>query len=93
MLIEAVATAKPVRIFDLSFPRPAGLPTGRAVLFHLGRALGPARLRRDVSEIHRAQIAAGRAAWLGQAAPTSWNRLPLADTARAAERVRGLFDG
>ncbi|MFO1073589.1 MAG: mitochondrial fission ELM1 family protein [Geminicoccaceae bacterium] len=91
MLIEAVATGKPVLIFDLGFPRPKGRPTRRALIFHLGRALGPARLRRDVGEIHRAQIAAGRAAWLGQPAPARWQTAPLADTERAAARVRAWF--
>ena len=91
MLIEAVATGKPVLIFDLGFARPPGRPTRRALIFHLGRALGPARLRRDVGEIHRAQIAAGRAAWLGGPTPAIWQTAPLADTERAAARVRAWF--
>lgn len=95
MLVEAVATAKPVFIFDLADP-PGGrsafrLPSRRAWLFHLGRWFGPARLARDVGAIHRAQIAAGRAAWLGQPWPARPKPAALQDTARAAARVRALF--
>jgi mitochondrial fission protein ELM1 len=109
MLIEAVATGKPVLVFDLATGpgsmRPA-LPTDerpptarrlrqtlsvRSLAFHLGRRLGPRQLLRDVGAIHRAQVAAGRAAWLGQPWPSTGMVGPLEDTARAAARVRALF--
>lgn len=95
MLIEAVATGKPVLIFDLADEpcahRGCWPPSRRAWLYHLGRWLGPARLARDVGAIHRAQIAARRAAWLGQPWPVGQAPAPLQDTARAAARVRALF--
>lgn len=95
MLVEAVATAKPVFIFDLAGgvgDRPSfGLPSRRAWLFRLGRRLGPARLAREVGAIHRAQIAAGRAVWLGDPWRPGGKAAALQDTARAAARVRELF--
>jgi mitochondrial fission protein ELM1 len=91
MLIEAVATGKPVFIFDLatvSAPEPF---SRRALVFRLGRLLGPRQLLRDVGAIHRGQVEAGRAVWLGQPWPGDRRPLPLEDAARAAERVRSLF--
>ena len=106
MLVEAIATGKPVFIFDIAQdraatgggqeqerPRRGWLPTRRALLFHLGRLLGPTQLARDVGAIHRAQIAAGRAVWLGEPWPPDQRPSPLPDTARAAARVRELFGG
>jgi mitochondrial fission protein ELM1 len=97
MLVEAVATGKPVFIFDLgsSDRRSDGaldwLPTRRELVFHLGRLFGPAQLARDVGAIHRAQVTAGRAVWLGQSWMLAGRTLPLEDTSRAAARVRELF--
>jgi len=93
MLVEATATGKPVLIFNLADPPGAGqrLPTLRALTFHLGRALGPSQLLRDVSAIHAAQVAAGRAAWLGQSLPNGPMPPPPADAQAAAARVRVLF--
>lgn len=91
MLIEAIATAKPVFIFDLAKVRDRGLPSRRALLFWLGRWLGPARLVRDVGAIHRAQVAAGRAAWLGQAWPRAGSAPALDDASRAAARTKILL--
>lgn len=109
MLIEAVASGKPVHIFDLATgpgsmrpatERDARPPTERrlgqtlslrALAFQFGRRLGPRQLRRDVSAIHRAQVAAGRAVWLGQPWPDAGQPPPLEDTRRAADRVRALF--
>ena len=61
------------------------------VWYRLGQLAGPAQLRRDVGVIHRRQIAAGRAAWLGDAMPDPGAVAPLADTERAAARVRALL--
>lgn len=91
MLIEAVATGKPVLIFDLAAGGRRGLPRAGAVLWRLGRLLGPRRLVRDIGAIHQAQVAAGRAAWLGQPWVSSAAAPTLDDTARAAARVRALF--
>jgi hypothetical protein len=62
------------------------------VWYRLGQAVGPRQLRRDVGVIHRRQIAAGRAAWLGDPETDPGAAPPLADTERAAARVRALFD-
>jgi mitochondrial fission protein ELM1 len=106
MLVEAIATGKPVFIFDIAqdrvatdadlerqHPRTGWLPTRRSMVFHLGRLLGPTQLARDVGAIHRAQIAAGRAVWLGESWPPGHQPPPLLDTVRAAARVRVLFGG
>lgn len=94
MLIEAIASGKPVHIFDLATPGPAGgwrAPRLGAVLWRLGRMAGPRRLARDIGIIHRRQVAAGRAVWLDQPWNSGRTPPPLADTAHAAERVRALF--
>jgi uncharacterized protein len=93
MLVEAMAAGKPVQIYDLADAPGAGqrLPTLRALVFHLGRALGPRRLRRDVTAIHAAQVDAGRAAWLDQGLPNGPMPPPSADAQAAAARVRALF--
>ena len=111
MLIEAIATGRPVLVFDLArgpgSHRPAA-PAGVAVpplrwrerlrgfrmepvWYRLGQTVGPLQLRRDVGVIHRRQIAAGRAAWLGDPPPEPGTAPPLEDTSRAAARVRELF--
>ena len=61
------------------------------VWYRLGQTVGPLQLRRDVGVIHRRQIAAGRAAWLGDPPPEPGTAPPLEDTSRAAARVRELF--
>ena len=91
MLVEAMATGKPVFVFDLADPRDEGPLSRRALVFHLGRALGPRQLRRDVTAIHRAHLEAGRAVALGQPWPEGPQRGAPADAAIAAERVRALF--
>jgi mitochondrial fission protein ELM1 len=95
MLVEAVATGKPVFIFDLATAGGgSGLalaPTVRRLVWWLGRRFGPRQLLRDTGAIHRGQVAAGRAVWLGQPWPSGRNVPPLGDTARAAARVRALF--
>ena len=65
----------------------------RPFFYKLGMTVGPSRLTRDVSIIHRNQVAAGRASWLGsvdrgdvRASPT-----PIRDLERAADAVRALF--
>lgn len=105
MLVEAVATGKPVAIFELATGpgsrRPLAaqavgrvdwrLPSARAIVWHLGRLLGPRQLARDVTAVHEGQVAAGRAVWLGQPQPAGTRPAPLRDTERAAAAVRGLF--
>lgn len=58
--------------------------------YRLGIHMGPKRLTRDVTIIHRRLVADGRAVWLGE----PWadrDPPPLADRERAVERVRALF--
>lgn len=93
MLTEATATAKPVHIFDLADPPGRAPLTVRRAVFHLGRLLGPGRLARDVSAIHRLHLATGRAVPLGQPWPKGRVASPPADTAIASARVRAMFAG
>ncbi|MGD9509174.1 MAG: mitochondrial fission ELM1 family protein [Geminicoccaceae bacterium] len=93
MLTEATATGRPVFVFDLAEAPGEGRLTGRALLFHLGRALGPRQLRRDVTAIHRLHLEAGRAVPLGRPWPEGVLPRPLADAQAAAARVRALFAG
>ncbi|GIX29893.1 MAG: hypothetical protein KatS3mg124_0365 [Porticoccaceae bacterium] len=102
MLAEACATGKPVWMFDLGVGR--GSMSGRprqpgeegndlslkALAYRLLMRFGPRRLSRDLTLVHRALVAAGRAAWLGEAPP----RRPAAaadDLERAVARVRALM--
>ena len=93
MLVEAAATGKPVIIFDLADPPVPGcrVPTLRALIYRLGRAFGPRQLRRDVNAIHAAQVAAGRAVWVGQSLPDAPLPPPPADAQVAATKSRALF--
>lgn len=105
MLVEAIATTKPVLIFDLATgsgsKRPLMAPSAptderivpsmRALVWHLGRLLGPRQLARDVMTVHHGQVAAGRAGWLGAPRPDEAPPSPLRDTDRAAAAVRALF--
>lgn len=117
MLAEAIATAKPVYIFDLlrgggSNRPPVPVQSSIAkrglldrlgdfrlqpIAYKVGMVTGPQRLTRDVGIIHRRQVEAGRAAWLGPqwlndgGAKFSPSGGPLPDLQRAANRVRALF--
>ena len=111
MLVEAVASGRPVLVFDLArgpgSHRPPLPADGRVaplswrerlaglrlppLWFALGQRLGPRQLRRNVGAIHRRQIEAGRAAWLGEA--SSALTLPSAlpdELKRAAAAARRL---
>jgi hypothetical protein len=63
----------------------------RAMIYRASIHIGPQRLTRDVSIIHRRQIEAGRAVWLGRPWPEGPPPPPLGDIARAVARVRQLF--
>ncbi len=111
MLAEAIATGKPVWIFDLLRgkgshrpPVPPGIRRRtllerladirlQPIAYRLGMKFGPKRLTRDVSIIHRRQVEAGRAAWLGEPRPKPIGPVePLRDLERAVQAVRRLFD-
>ncbi len=106
MITEACVTGRPVFLFPFGdgrwAMRPAAPVTPALPFWHrrrwrarrsaLALTLAPPRLRREIRRIHQALIAAGRAAWLGEAfrgeAP------PLADElTRTAARVRALMEG
>ncbi len=61
------------------------------VYFRLSKSFAPRRLTRDVSVIHRRQVEAGRAVWLG----TPWRHdgqpRPFGDRERAVARIRHLM--
>jgi mitochondrial fission protein ELM1 len=63
----------------------------RPTIYRIGMRIGPRRLTRDVTLIHRRQVEAGRAVWLGQPWPEDASPPPVRDLERAAERVRALF--
>ncbi len=64
----------------------------RPVIYRLGMQLGPRRLTRDVSLIHRRQVELGRAVWLGDPWPEGQTPPPPRDLERAVAAVRALFD-
>ena len=59
----------------------------------LAMHLGPRRMRRDVSIMHRHLIATGRAAWLGTNYPVAQPVAALNDLERSLTRIRALFPG
>ncbi|MFO1070109.1 MAG: ELM1/GtrOC1 family putative glycosyltransferase [Geminicoccaceae bacterium] len=64
----------------------------RALIYRASIHVGPRRLTRDVSIIHKRQVEAGRAVWLGQPWPADRPLAPpLDDVGRAVARVRALF--
>ena len=108
MLTEACATRKPVFIFDLGVgqhtmrsphgPKPVdgSDPARRAhlksILYRQIMRIGPKRLTRDITIIHRYLIESGRAAWLGDPPPRPYELSPLDSVANAVARVRKLLD-
>lgn len=62
------------------------------LVFRIAFAIGPTRMTRDVRIIQRDLIAQGRAVWLGEPFPEGPPPPPLDDVARAAARVKALFD-
>jgi hypothetical protein len=106
MMAEACSTAKPVFLFDTGEGRfamrerePGGVPWWqcldrahlRAVIYRIGMRYGPTRWTRDIRLVQKLLIESGRAAWLGDGAPAAFPP-PLRDVARAAARVRALFE-
>lgn len=96
MVAEAEFTGKPVYLFSLEDgPR---WWTRRynyrfdALMHRLAATVGPRRMRRDAEGMMRRLIAAGRAAWLGEAEPNRDPAPPREDDAeRAALLVAALF--
>jgi mitochondrial fission protein ELM1 len=61
------------------------------IVYRVSMVTGPRRLTRDVGIIHRQQVAAGRAVWLGEPWPAGPSAPPLDDVGQAVGRVRALF--
>ncbi len=68
MLSEAVATDKPVHIFDLDTRRHGERFefTLKTLLYRYLMDRGPKRLSRDISIVHERLVGEGRAVWLGE---------------------------
>lgn len=98
MISEAVATGKPVCIYDLDEPGLAAdssSGSGRDFRFaaHLYRLLmrhGHKRLTRDLTLFHNKLIESGRSSWLGKTASADANP-GMDDLKRAVRRVRKLL--
>jgi mitochondrial fission protein ELM1 len=104
MVAEACATGKPVFLVhpqkhpvalpDVPVPRADWLRPGwyrwRPLTHRLAQQIGPRRMRRDVPALLQSLVNAGRAAWLGGAAPQA--PLPGSpDLPRVVARVKTLF--
>lgn len=96
MISEAVATGKPVHLFDLDQER-AGLRPGErgdlrpgAELYRLLMHAAPQRLTRDLRLFHNAMTKAGRCSWLGSE-PVPVRGQVTGDMERAVERVRAVL--
>lgn len=95
MLSEAVATGKPLWMYDLGGMRddvsaaidfrPGGL------LYRLLMRWGWERLSRDITRVHQRLLESGQARWLGEARAQG-ERCENRDMERAVQRVRELFD-
>jgi hypothetical protein len=98
MLAEACATGKPVRLFDYSDAsrgwRVRSAYRWKPFVHRLSMAVGPLRMRRDVSRIHNALIGAGRLARLDADGATAARGAPNENTdlARTVERVCALLN-
>ncbi len=97
MLAEAIATGKPVFLFDLGGmrergPRPLRAARDARSLLHLVlMRIAPKRMRRDIRILLQGAVAEGRAAWLGEAAPSGGTTM-TEDLDRAAAAVRRLLE-
>lgn len=95
MLSEAVATARPVWMYDLGNMReevPAAIDfRAGAVLYRLLMRWGWGRLSRDITLIHRQLLESGQARWLGDISEVG-ERCENHDLQRAVARVRELFE-
>ena len=98
MLTEALATGKPVYVFDVADRRPHKWlrPSSyrwKPFTHALAQRFAPQRFRRDVGELHRQLIANGRTAWLGsQMHPISGASTATgSDIARTVAAVKHLL--
>ncbi len=106
MISEAIATGKPVLLFDIDEGRfglraedgrsplpPPGWRgrTAESTAFRILMRLAPARWTRDLRVVHRAVTEAGLARWLGHKAAVPAAVSPGASLQQSLLRVRQLF--
>ncbi len=97
MITEALATGKPTYLAPVTLPdsRPWWLQgtsyRWKPLTHRLAMALAPRRFHRDVSRIHAALLAQGRAAWLGAGHPRS-SGLQQDAVAATVDRVLALMN-
>jgi mitochondrial fission protein ELM1 len=106
MIAEAVATGRPVELFDFGSgsvpmrehgriePSPGLADRIRGWLYERYMSCPPGRLNRsrDLRVVHRALLAAGKVAWLGAPAPAATMRLVGDEMTRTLNRLRGLLN-
>lgn len=103
MLTESCFTGKPVHVFDPAHPNHQGdtdhplsdsiemTRPGRAWGTWLRDHLGPKRLRRDITQIHKNLSSEKRILWLGES-EADWAGSPVSsDLESATERTRALI--
>lgn len=105
MIAEAVATGRPVEMFDFgsgSVPMrehgrveraPRLLDRVRGWLYERYMSCPQGRLNRsrDLRIVHQALLAAGKVSWLGESAPVARMRLVGDEMTRTLNRLRGLL--
>ncbi len=103
MMSEAVATGKPVLLFDIEEgPYAMRADAGRQRIGWRGRSAdasifrllinhAPPRFSRDLRVVHRQLVTSGQAQWLGDPPSTAAPLPPEDGLARAVARIRGLF--
>jgi mitochondrial fission protein ELM1 len=98
MLAEASVTGKPLYIYDLAEPLPAGATSLQrlraAFRYHalrdrLAHLFGPAYMQRDIGVIQRQLVAGGGAAWLNR--DDAYTREATSRPAAAADELRALW--
>jgi uncharacterized protein len=102
MLAEAVATRKPILMFDTEQGRQAMREpstkivwrgkTLYATIFRLAMRYCPPRWTRDLRIVHQNLIATGQAAWLGDKQITPQKTTEISALSKATSRVKALFE-
>ena len=105
MITEACATGKPTYLFDIETGtrtmrdcRTSGQPylhwkgaDFTSTLWRLGLLFGPDWWTRDIRIVHRALVASGRVAWLGEGTPQSTADSARQDMDRAIMEIKNLL--
>lgn len=101
MLSEAIATGKPVAMFDTEVEpyamKGAGEKIGLwgstfyATVFRFAMRFGPRKWTRDLRIVHRQLKSSGQAYWLGENSPVIALKPKISAVEQATARVRALF--